>query len=260
MGTIDRYAYRSALRNVNAQEKFWFAILTMIICVAGRSVLVSGAVFLLNGYLTVAKGGLSLKKYGKLLTIPLVFLVLGTLTVWVNLGDTPMDAFALPLGNLYLTGSVDGIRQMAKLFCIVMASVSCLYFLSLNTPMTDIIFVLEKIHIPRLVIELMMLIYRFAFILFSTASSIMTAQRARLGNRNLAASVRSFGKMGAGLFVKALKKSDALYISMESRLYEGRLRVLHKVCPAKKGRIAAVGVLELALILCTALEKGYLKL
>ena len=54
----------------------------------------------------------------------------------------------------------------------------------------------------------------------------MTAQKARLGNRDLKTSIQSFGQMASVVFVRALKQSDALYNAMESRCYDGEIRVL----------------------------------
>ena len=58
-------------------------------------------------------------------------------------------------------------RQDAMLtFCRAMGGVSCLYFLSLSTPLPEVIHCLEKIHVPQVVLELMFLIYRFLFLLW----------------------------------------------------------------------------------------------
>ena len=68
--------------------------------------------------------------------------------------------FAFPVGDWYITGSRDSVRDGALLWAVALSAVSCLYFLSLNTTMTDILEVLRKLHVPALLIELMLLIYR----------------------------------------------------------------------------------------------------
>ena len=73
--------------------------------------------------------------------------------------------------------------------------------------MTDILGVLAKLHLPPLVIELMMLVYRFIFVLLETASAIMVSQESRLGNRTFGSGIRAFGGMTASLFILALRKS-----------------------------------------------------
>lgn len=246
---IDKLSYRSKLRYVNALEKLMYAVLTLILCILSRSVKVAVLVFVINGILTVGKGGIPLSRYIKLLTIPLAFLIVGTAAIVVNVSKIPLDAFAFRIGAWYITGSTEGIRRAFELCATALSAVTCLYFLSLNTVMTDILGALRKLHLPSLLIELMLLIYRFIFVLFQTASAITVSQQARLGNRDFKTRVRSFGAMGSALFIRALKRSNTLYDAMESRCYDGSIRVLSKEQPAKAGEIWAIVLYEVVLIL-----------
>ncbi|HJC44404.1 MAG TPA: cobalt ECF transporter T component CbiQ [Candidatus Mediterraneibacter gallistercoris] len=246
---IDKLSYQSKLRYVNASEKLVYALLTLVLCVLSRSVKVAVLVFAVNGVLTVGKGGIPLFRYIKLLMIPLAFLAAGTAAVMINVSRTPMDAFALPAGEWYITGSCEGIRRGLRLCVTALSAVSSLYFLSLNTVMTDILCACRKLHFPSLLTELMLLIYRFIFVLFETASSITVSQQSRLGNRSFKTRIRSFGKLGASLFILALKRSGALYDAMESRCYDGSIRVLSREQPAKAGEIAVIALYGAVLVL-----------
>ena len=246
---IDKLSYQSKLRYVNASEKLVYALLTLVLCVLSRSVKVAVLVFAVNGVLTVGKGGIPLFRYIKLLMIPLAFLAAGTAAVMINVSRTPMDAFALPAGEWYITGSCEGIRRGLRLCVTAFSAVSSLYFLSLNTVMTDILCACRKLHFPSLLTELMLLIYRFIFVLFETASSITVSQQSRLGNRSFKTRIRSFGKLGSSLFILALKRSGALYDAMESRCYDGSIRVLSREQPAKAGEIAVIALYGAVLVL-----------
>ena len=246
---IDKLSYQSKLRYVNASEKLVYALLTLVLCVLSRSVKVAVLVFAVNGVLTVGKGEIPLFRYIKLLMIPLAFLAAGTAAVMINVSRTPMDAFALPAGEWYITGSCEGIRRGLRLCVTALSAVSSLYFLSLNTVMTDILCACRKLHFPSLLTELMLLIYRFIFVLFETASSITVSQQSRLGNRSFKTRIRSFGKLGSSLFILALKRSGALYDAMESRCYDGSIRVLSREQPAKAGEIAVIALYGAALVL-----------
>ena len=151
------------------------------------------------------------------------------------------------MGTWYITGSRASVLWGGLLCVRALAAVTCLYFLSLNTTMTDILGVLAKLHLPPLVIELMMLVYRFIFVLLETASAIMVSQESRLGNRTVGAGIRAFGGMTASLFILALRKSGALYDAMESRCYDGRIRVLPQENPAKTEEMITIGAFELVL-------------
>lgn len=237
---IDSLSYASKLRYKNPEEKFAFAMLSLVICVVSRSVLAAIIILSINSCLIVRKGGIPFLYYLKYLMVPLVFLVLSTLTIFINVSKTPLDGYAIPIGGYYLTGSMEGLIRGGGLMLTALSAVSCLYFLSMNTPMTEICEVLKRLHCPAILIELMLLTYRFIFILTEAAGAVLTAQKARLGTRNLRTSLDSFGKMLSILFVRALKKSEALYDAMESRCYDGRLRILREGKPWVRREIIGI--------------------
>ena len=222
MIAIDQLCYRTKLRYHNAGEKFAFTTLTLLFCVVSRSVVIAGIVLVTTGILTIYKGGIPFFRYLKFLTVPLVFLILSTVAI-------------------------------VQLILTALASVSCLYFFSFSTPVTDFIHVLQKLHCPRLIIELMLLIYRFIFILMEISSAITTAQNSRLGNKDFITSCKSFGFMASALLIRAIKKSNLLYDAMESRCYDGTIRVLHENFPPKRREILYILLFETFLLAVTVI-------
>lgn len=244
MIVIDKLCYNSRLRYVNAGEKFFFAVLTLLACVISRSVAVACIVLAVTGILTVWKGGIPFSRYVRFMTVPLVFLLFSTAAIVLNLSAAPMDLFAWKIGSVWLTGSRSSLLYAVQLILTALASVSCLYFLSFNTPMPDILNVLRVLHCPRIIIELMLLIYRYIFVLLEISSSIRTAQDSRLGNKDYRTSLKSFGALASALFIRAIKKSNALYDAMESRCYDGTIHVLNETYPPVKKEIAAIVIFE----------------
>ena len=245
---IDKLSYRSKLRYVNASEKLLYAVATLALCIISRSVRTAVPVFAVNIVLTVWKGNPPFPLY-ETAAHPAAFLIAGTAAIVVNVSAVPLDAFAFPAGDFYITGSRAGLWQALEICLTALAAVSCLYFLALNTVMTDILGALRKLKVPALLIELMLLIYRFIFVLSETASALRVSQNSRLGNRNLRIGIRSFGAMGTALFILALKRSNALYDAMESRCYDGTIRVLSGEHPAKAEEILLIAAYEAALAL-----------
>ena len=245
---IDKLSYSSGLADVSPEEKFAYAVLTLLVCVVSRSVTAAVIVLAVNGILNVKKGRVPFHLYLKYLMVPLIFLLLSTLAILVNVSKEPLDAYAIPVGQYYVTSS-GWAEKRRQMILTALASVSSLYVLSFNTPMTEILDVLKRLHFPGLFIELMLLTYRFIFILMEGASAIMTAQKARLGNRDLKTSIQSFGQMASVVFVRALKQSDALYNAMESRCYDGEIRVLSGEYEKNKSNFRKIAVFEAVLIL-----------
>ncbi|MCI6998099.1 MAG: cobalt ECF transporter T component CbiQ [Eubacterium sp.] len=257
MITIDKLCYHSKLRYVIAGEKFAFTIITLLLCVISRSIVIACIVLTATGILTVYKGGVPLFRYMHFMTIPLVFLILSTLAIMFNISSTPLDLFAIPMGNWYLTSSRDSFRYSLQLILTALSSVSCLYFLSFSTPIPDILNVLGTMHCPKLLIELMLLIYRFIFVLLSVASAITTSQQSRLGNKDYKTSLKSFSAMVSVLFIRSFKRANALYDAMESRCYDGTIHVLNETFPPKKKNMIAIAVFEIVLLSLTVLIKYF---
>jgi len=255
MTMIDHLSYHSRLRYVNAGEKFIYAVVTLMLCVSARSILVSLIVLALNAVLTLGLGGIPFRRYRKLMLVPLGFLILSTIAIIVNISRTPLDAYAFAVGPYYITGSQASLWLAARLILTALASVSCLYFLSLNTTMVDIQLVLHKMHFPMLIREMMLLIYRFIFLLSAVSRNITTAQHSRLGNKDFKTSVRSFGTMLSVLLVLSVKRADEMYDAMESRCYDGNIRVLEENCAPKANEIMAITLCEsLLLLLCVCIR------
>ena len=97
---IDKLSYSSGLADVSPEEKFAYAVLTLLVCVVSRSVTAAVIVLAVNGILNVKKGRVPFHLYLKYLMVPLIFLLLSTLAILVNVSKEPLDAYAIPVGQL----------------------------------------------------------------------------------------------------------------------------------------------------------------
>ncbi|QOX63597.1 cobalt ECF transporter T component CbiQ [Anoxybacterium hadale] len=254
MFIIDKLAYSSKLRYKNPAVKAAFAVGSLLICVGARSFVISGIILMIMGGLTVLSGRISVLRYIGLLMIPFSFLALSTLAIVFNLSEQPLNLFNIPVGSVYLVVSQNSLLEGVLLVVVALASVSCLYFLTLSTTMIDLLALLQRLRCPKLMVELMMLIYRYIFVLLDMASAISTSQKCRLGNRDFMTELRSVGQLLAVLLIRSLKKSSLLYDAMESRCYDGDIRVLNEYRPAEMRDAAGVaGYLAVMLILAVVL-------
>ena len=227
MFNIDKYAYASKLKKIDPMGKFLFSIITLGVCLWANNLIISIAVLFIMGYSTIKIGGTPIKVFLKLMLIPMAFLIIGVLTITINYSDSRnIFLFSLHIMNGFIGVSRVGMYKAVELFFKVLGSVSCLYFLSLNTPMVDILAVLSRFKVPKLMIEMMGLVYRFIFILLDTADTMFVAQNSRLGYRDLKRGYKSLGYLASTLFIRSFKRANDLYTSLESRGYDGELNVL----------------------------------
>lgn len=111
---IDKLSYSSGLAHVSPEEKFAYAVLTLLVCVVSRSVTAAVIVLAVNGILNVKKGRVPFYLYLKYLMVPLIFLLLSTLAILVNVSKEPLDAYAIPVGQYYVTSSWMGLKKAGR--------------------------------------------------------------------------------------------------------------------------------------------------
>jgi cobalt/nickel transport system permease protein len=226
---IDKYAYLSRLKQTNPLQKLVLAVLVLGVCLWADSVAVSVLTLLIMGWYTVCKGGTPVGIFIRLMLVPLSFLVIGVLTIAVNVsGDKDVFVFSIYVFGMHIGVSQSGILSAANLFLKALGAVSCLYYLALSTPMVDLLAVLRKLKIPRLMVELMGLIYRFIFVFLEMADTMFTAQNSRLGYAGVSSGYRSLAALASSLFIRSYQRADELYIALEARGYDGELSVIHE--------------------------------
>lgn len=255
---IDKYAYISKLKNQDPMYKFIFCMLTLGMCLWANSIIVSFMVLFIMGWYTVCKGGIPFTLFMKLLVLPMSFLIIGVLTIGINVSEKQsvflfyISAFGTNIGV-----SQTGIQSAMRLFFRALGAVSCLYYLSLSTPMVDILQVLGKLRIPKLFIELMGLIYRFIFVLLETADIMFTAQKSRMGYSSFSSGYRSLAALASTLFIRSYKRSDELYTALEARGYDGELNVLEEYFETERLQYVAPIIINLFLATMTMILRHF---
>lgn len=247
--SIDFYAYASRLRSWSPRYKALFSMICLLCCIVCNNVYVSCAVILLMAYITVVMGGLPFKRYLSLMTIPLAFLFFGCIAVAISFAGTPVGEYNLHLGFFYVYTSKESLRETWGLITKALGAVSAMYMLTLSTPASEIIAVLRGIHMPKLLIELMNMIYRYIFLLMDTQCRMKNAAISRLGYCDFRTSCLSFGRVASNLLVVSLKKGNAYYHALESRCYDGELLFLEEEKTVSV--VQTIGaLLSVSLLLC----------
>lgn len=247
---IDYYAYASKIRGWNPSFKVAFSVLTLLLCIVLNNPLVSLAVIVSMAYLTVVKGGLPLGAYLSVLMIPLTFIILGTVAIGIDFSSQPIGQFNLYLGFGYLYTSIAKLKEMVFLMMKVFGAISAMIMMTLSTPSSEIIGVLRKAHVPKLIIELMNLIYRYIFILLDVFNNMRNSADSRQGYCDFKTSCQTFGNVASNMLVLSLKKANAYYTAMEARGYEGDLVFLEDEKPFQISQVIyAVGFMLFLLLL-----------
>lgn len=246
---IDFYAYASKIRDWNATFKVSLSILTLILCIIFDNPYVSVVVIIAMAYLIIVKGELSVHVYLSILSIPIIFILLGTFTIAIDFSKQPIGEYNLYLGFCYIFTSKAKLKVVVFLILKVFAAISALQMMTLSTPSSEIIYVLRKAHVPQLIVELMSLIYRYIFILMDVYTKMKNSAQSRLGYCDFKTSWYTFGSIASNMLVISINKANSYYDAMEARCYDGNLIFLEEDKKVEIIQIVAAVVFIIFLIL-----------
>jgi len=249
--SIDLHAQRSRLGGYHAGLKVLVATAAAFTCVAANSLCVSVFVFLFMSGVTVLVGKTSFHYYLSLLTLPGFFILMGTAAILFQFSGTPAGVFAAGTGAVYICVTAASQSRALSVMCNAFGAVSCLYMLSLSTPMHKIIGVLRRARVPKVMVELMVLIYRYLFVLLETNSHMVNAAASRLGYRDYPTSVKTALRGSRNLLFLSFRRSSDCFAALEARCYNGEIRFLDKAQALGRGEAAAaVGFGAILAALC----------
>ncbi|WP_099468220.1 cobalt ECF transporter T component CbiQ [Konateibacter massiliensis] len=254
---MDNYAVRSGLAYVNPDLKLWAGVISLILCLFSRgftSIVIAVAMIGVILYF----GKVNAEEYWHLLLIPFTFILLSGIVLLVDLSKVEMGIVSIPILHRYLVITWESLFTAVRISVKAMCSVTCLYMISLSTPMYEIIKVLRKCKLPEIMIELMFLIYRFIFVLLEAYSNMKTAADTRLGYINWRRSYQSFFGICTNLFVIAFQKASKNFDAMEARGYDGNLRFLESEKPVTKKQLGICGVYFVVIISLLTAERIFI--
>lgn len=246
---IDYYAYHSGMKHWNAGLKVFLGTGTLFLVILLDRIPVSLFVAFTMSAFTLLAGRIPWRAYLHFMTAPLAFMILGSAAIALQFTTLPLGFLQVRIFSFYVCLTAGSLGTAAEVFLKALAGMSAMYMMALSTPVNELVLVLKKLHLPKLLLELMNLIYRYIFILFEAAGQMQTAAKSRLGYRNFRRSLTSFAGIAGNLFLIALKKANAYYDALLSRGYDGSLEFLTDEFPAKKWQIA-LSVIYLGMLPC----------
>jgi cobalt/nickel transport system permease protein len=230
---IDTLAYTNKLRRLAPEQKLLFAIALLIISnFAHPPVQILIAVWM--SIWTIFYAGIPTKIYLRLVYIPMLFWLTSLPALVINGVDINQlnliqnDAITgFNFGAYYLYISRHGFEQGLSILTRAIASISCIYFIMLTIPFTDLLQILRRVGLPVLITDLLLLMYRFIFVLLNTASELWIAQQSRSGYRTFSLSMKSLSLLIGQLFQRTIEKYRQVSLSLESRGFNGEFQVWH---------------------------------
>ncbi|HJH31019.1 MAG TPA: cobalt ECF transporter T component CbiQ [Methanosarcinaceae archaeon] len=250
---LDDYALISPLRYRNNKLKLGIAIFGLLAGVSSTSVATPLFVAFCMGITTVFFGKVPLKFYFQLMLAPMGFAIAGTVVILFFFGSGS-EVFSFNVFGYRLVANAQGVDMALHVISRTVSGMSCMFFLSLSTPVVELFSVLKSIRVPDVVIELSMLIYRYIFVFLEVAMSIKYAQTVRLGYKDFKTSLSSVAMLASTLFISSWEQGEKLYVSMSSRCYDGKLAMFEARRPIRLPEAIIAGVYVISTIACSYLS------
>ena len=246
--TLEYYSYNSKINSWNPHLKFWYSMVLIVLGIILSNIYISISIVFICGFITIFLGKISLKKYIDFFKVPTIFLLISVAVININFSKNITDFYYFNIEDLYIYTTDENIKKSCILFWRALSGVSSMYMLALSTSLNEIIYVMKKARTPKIIIELMYLVYRFIFIMRDSYKSMRKSIESRLGFRDYRTSLLSFGKIISNILIVSLRKSNSFYDSMESRDYKGEIRFFIKEKGINKKAIIGMGLSIIYLI------------
>lgn len=219
---IDYYAHTNKLNHANSYEKIAFSMGCLLLVLLLKNIWISFLVLLVMSLLCLIVAKIPFAFYGKLLMLPLAFLSLGYVSLLLSISAVPSSVeqqavLLIKLANFYIYFLPRQVEVVLPLIVSSFSSISCLYFLILTTPINELLRILHRWKVPTLLLEIIMLTYRYLFLLLDTAAEIYVSQTSRLGYRSISSGLQSGGELLTALFIKTYQQAKELQMSIDSR-------------------------------------------
>ena len=162
------------------------------------------------------------------LALPFAF---AALPVIFTHGNDPWITFLIGSWELTVYGS--GVERFLSIALKSWISVQAAIVLASSTPFPELLAAMRAVKVPRLLVGIFSLMWRYLFVLADEAIRLIRARSSRSGHSDLADlkpggkltwRARVAGGMAGNLFLRAFERSDRIYVAMLSRGYDGEVR------------------------------------
>lgn len=252
---LDTLAYTNRLQKLPPEHKLVFALLVLIIALCTHPP-VQLLIAVWMSIWTVVYARIPLGIYLRIVYLAILFLITSLPALIINgvsLTDLALiktDIWrGMNISNYYLYISYSGIHSSFTILTRSLATISCLYFVMLTVPFVEILAVMRRLGFPAILTELLLLMYRFIFILLTAASELWTAQQSRIGYRTWRISMHSLSLLVGQLFRRTIEQYHQFSLGLAARGFNGEIRVVNSRHYQTSKRYAAEALLGCAVLI-----------
>jgi cobalt/nickel transport system permease protein len=159
--------------------------------------------------------------------------VLAALPLLFTVPGLPLVSFSIGAWDVSISQA--GLERFISIALKSWISLQAAILLASTTTFPNLLMAMRAIKIPRLLVSVFGLMWRYLFVLVDEAMRLLRARTARSGHSaqpglkpggSLAWRGRVTGGMAGNLFLRGFERGDRIYMAMVSRGYDGETRAL----------------------------------
>lgn len=190
--------------------------------------------------------------------------ILAALPVIFTTSGQPVITLQLPGWQMNFT--IPGIERFLGIALKSWLAVQSAILLAATTPFPELLVAMRAVRVPRLLVAIFSLMWRYMFVLGDETLRLLRARAARSGHAegpglnpggSFVWRARITGGMAGSLFVRSLERSDRIYNAMLARGYDGEVRTL-PLPPVKVRDLAILvvgGILTISMLVMAFLSR-----
>jgi len=207
-------------------EKFSFFVAFLLGSLLTQNIL---SPFLVVGFISsfFLYHGFSIKALLQIAALPMSFMLVAVVSIICIISRESFEAiYICQIGKFYIGFSDLSLETGIYILGKAMGAMFAFYFLILTSPIDEIEYLLRKMRLPDLLIELFVLSFRFITILLLFSRQCYLSQKKRMAYRTYSSSIRSLGMLISSVLIKSLIHADFSHQALLNRGYRGEMKFI----------------------------------
>lgn len=218
---IDKYAYQNRWIDVSPVLKWW-SYLVVLIGAMMAPMVGQFALFVVLSIATCYAGRLTSKQYLKWLSLPFGFLLMSLIVMVLTYNDNPARLiFGVPAFDGYIGISSQTVNTTLSTLFRCLCSIAATLCFVIITPFNQCVQLLKKARLPSVLVEQILLTYRFIFIFIEEAHAIFIAQTLRFGYTKRSLWLKSLAMLVGVLLQRVMIRHQHMQSALAVKLYQG---------------------------------------
>jgi cobalt/nickel transport system permease protein len=245
---VDWSAYTNRLAKCSPITKSFFAFSALILSVSSQSIFVPTIIFVICTTLSLRFAKINVKLYRYMFFYPTILLILGCLIIAL-FGGSGEPLIELQISWVNWTIFKNRVDMSVNTFFRVEGALSSVFFLVLTTSITDLCILFRRARMPKILVEMSLLIYRYIFVFLEVSEKMEIAQKLRLRSSGWLSRIRSTALLGGNLFIRTLEQGERTFVAMSARGYDGNIHLLEDQPSPNKILLGGIVIFDILMVI-----------